>query len=175
VKAASLHERAFSLLEVLIIIAIIAALSGIGIRLLGQGPIFKASIKTFRAYLQGVSDYAAAHGNCYLLVGNSSAEDGPLCECMLLACGTSIGPVFPREYFFRLGPGEFFVSPGSATPSSAFPVIRIQMPEEIPGHWIPIALGKQTGPIQFVLAFQSARQISHAILRIQENGTVTLE
>jgi prepilin-type N-terminal cleavage/methylation domain-containing protein len=173
VKNAFLRQRAFTLLELLVTLALIATLGGIGMRLLGHESTFKASTKTFHAYLQSVSDYAAVHKNCYLFVGNSSPGKEPLHEFVLVEWNTAKDPVFLREYFFRLGPGESLVPPGDSMPSSAFRAIPLL--GEIHGHWTPIALGKGTGPIQFVLAFQSARRTSHAIFRIQENGTVTLE
>jgi prepilin-type N-terminal cleavage/methylation domain-containing protein len=167
------HQRAFTLLEVLVTIALIATLSGIGVRLLGHESTFKASAKTFHAYLQSVSDYVAVRKNCYLLVGNSSPGDEFLREFMLVEWNPTTGPVFLREYFFRLGSGEFLVPPGASTPCSNFRATPL--PGGTQSHWVPIAIGRGAGPIQFVLAFQSARRTSHAILRMQENGTVTLE
>jgi prepilin-type N-terminal cleavage/methylation domain-containing protein len=173
VKETFYHQRAFTLLEILITLALIATLSGIGVRLLGHESTFKASVKTFHAYLQSVSDYAIIHENCYLLVGSSSHGDEPLREFVLMELDPARGPVFLREHFFRLGPGEFLVPPGAAAAGSNFQAAPL--PDGIQNHWTAIALGKGIGPIQFVLAFQSARRTSFAILRIQENGTVTLQ
>jgi prepilin-type N-terminal cleavage/methylation domain-containing protein len=171
VKKTFHYQRAFTLLEVLVTIALIATLSGIGVRLLGHESTFKASVKTFHAYLQSVSDHAAVRENCHLLVGNSSPGDKLLHEFMLVEWDAARGPVFLREYFFRLGHGEFLVPPGASAPCSDFQTTPL--PEGIQGHWMSIAVGRKSA--QFVLAFRSARQTSHAILQIQENGTVTLQ
>jgi prepilin-type N-terminal cleavage/methylation domain-containing protein len=173
VKKTSRCQRAFTLLEILITIALIATLGGISLRLLGHESTFKASIRTFHAYLQSVSDYAAIHENCYLLVGNSFPGDKPLREFVLVELDAGKGPIFLKEYFFRLGPGEFLAIPGASASGSDFQMTPL--PAGSQGHWTPIALGRGRAPIQLVLIFQSARRTSHAILRIQENGTVTRE
>ncbi|MDR2341166.1 MAG: type II secretion system GspH family protein [Puniceicoccales bacterium] len=167
------YQRAFTLLEVLVTIALIATLSGISLRLLGHESIFKASVKTFHAYLQSVSDYVGGHKKCYLLVGNSSLADEFLREFILVEVDANKGPLFLREYFFRLGHGEFLVPPKTSAADCDFQTNNTR--PKTSGRWTPIAIGRGAGLIQFTLVFQSSRRTSCAIFRIEENGAVTLE
>jgi prepilin-type N-terminal cleavage/methylation domain-containing protein len=166
-------HRGFTLLEVLVVIALIATISGVSMRLLSRESIFRSSVQTLQAYLQSVNDYAQINKSCYLLLGNYSNDDQRFTEFILATFDGFSSPTLLKEYAHGLGRQEQITFPADSAHGSNFQSMDIPLPKELSGHWIAIPLGSTAAHVSLVLAYQNAQKTFYATFEFSENGSVT--
>jgi prepilin-type N-terminal cleavage/methylation domain-containing protein len=165
----NLHlRRAFTLIEVLVVIAIITTVGAISFRLFNQEALFRNTVNALRSYLQSVCDYANERGNCYLLLGGD--KDGNFHELVLLEVVDAIA-VIVDAYDYRLARNESIAARSDGPDGSQFQEITIPPLKELKGKWCGIVWN---GPIRLVLQRHSSRKILRATFHITSNGTVSV-
>ncbi|MDR1437523.1 MAG: prepilin-type N-terminal cleavage/methylation domain-containing protein [Puniceicoccales bacterium] len=171
------YKKAFTLMEVVLVIAILATLGGIALRLFGPKSLFHNGVISFSAYVKSVCEYAFTdEKNCYLLLGRGKSNGEKISQLVLVEMDDTGNVSFVAGYAYELQRGEFIVEPGKDR-GSYFSAMEISLPAEWASRRCYVVDLRRSirSKIRLVLAFQTSKNILYHAFIIWPNGTLTQE
>jgi prepilin-type N-terminal cleavage/methylation domain-containing protein len=167
---AAARWRAFTLIEMLITLAIAAAMAAIALRQRSEIGNFHRAESILRSYLSGVADHVKLRGceNFFLIIGGAN---GDVADELLLASGSE-SPIPVVGFHLNLRGLGAIVLPGDADGSN-FPMAEAF--DSLRGTWISLAAKEIFSDDFHIVLRSTGRRPVFQRFQISANGNVISE